>query len=166
MCSSDLIYSPDPQPNGGFGISMEIDENQLYLSQSGFLGGVHGFESEYVYVYDHQGVLLNTIEAPEPELGASFGFTMSGSGDKIVISEVKATVDGIDQAGKVHIYNTDGEYLRTLLSPNPDTNAWFGRDVAISGDIIVVGEYQAHINPSMREGKAHVFNIDGTLLKP
>ena len=78
---------------------------------------------------------------------------------------VKAIVDGIDDAGKVHIYNTDGEYLRTLLSPNPDTNAWFGRDVAISGDIIVVGELFGDIAPGLNEGKAYVFNVDGTLIQ-
>ncbi len=159
------IYSPDPQPIGWFGLSVEIGENQFYLTQSGYLGAQRGVGPGYVYVYDHQGVLLNTIEAPEPEEQAVFGFTMSVSGDKIVISEIQATVDGIDDAGKVHIYNTDGEYLRTLLSPNPDTNAWFGRDVAISGDIIVVGEQFGDIAPSLNEGKAYVFNIDGTLLQ-
>ncbi len=148
------IYSPNPQPNGAFGISLEIDENQLYMIQSGYLGGGHGLETEYVYVYDHEGVLLNTIEAPElePEQVTSFGFAMSVSGDKIVISEITATVDGIDNAGKVHIYNTDGEYLRTLLSPNPDTRALVGRDVAISGDIIVVGEPYGDIAPGLNEG--------------
>jgi hypothetical protein len=74
-------------------------------------------------------------------------------------------VDGLYRAGKVHIYNTEGEYLRTLLSPNPETGAWFGRDVAIEGDIIVVGEEWGDVNPSLMEGKAYVFNIDGTLLQ-
>ena len=158
------IYSPDPKQIGNFGLSMEMGESQLYLAQYGY-GGVESVGPGYVYVYDHQGVLLNTIEAPEPEDLALFGNAISTSGDNIVISEMQATVDGLDEAGKVHIYNTEGVYIRTLLPPNPDTNARFGFDVAISGDIIVVGEYQAHINPSMREGKAHVFNIDGTLLQ-
>ena len=94
-----------------------------------------------------------------------FGFTMAVSGDILVISEMEATVDGIEAAGKVHVYNVEGDYLRTLLSPNPDTSAWFGRDVAISGDIIVVGEEYGDIAPGMNEGKAYVFNIDGTLLQ-
>jgi hypothetical protein len=65
----------------------------------------------------------------------------------------------------VHIYNTDGEYLRTLQSPNPDAYAFFGSDVAISGDIIVVGEPRGEITRFLEEGRAYVFNIDGTLIQ-
>jgi hypothetical protein len=159
------LYSPDPKPIGYFGLSTEIGENQFYLAQYGSLKESAPTGPGYVYVYDHQGVLLNTLEAPEPEDKAMFGSTISVSGDKLVIGETRATVDGLYRAGKVHIYNTEGTYLRTLLSPNPDTNAAFGSDVVISGDIIVVGEELGDVNPTMNEGKAYVFNIDGTLLQ-
>lgn len=158
------ITSPDPKQIGYFGQSMKIGESQLYIAQYGY-GGVDSIGPGYVYVYDHQGVHLNTIEAPEPEDLAMFGNSISVSGDMLVIGEMQATVDGLEEAGKVHIYNTEGDFIRTILPPNPYTNARFGGDVAISGNTIVVGEYQGHINPPLREGKAYVFDIDGTLLQ-
>ena len=158
------ITSPDPKQIGYFGLSMKIGASQLYLAQYGY-GGVESVGPGYVYVYDHQGIHLNTIEAPEPEELAAFGNAISVSDDMLVIGELQATVDGHEEAGKVHIYNTEGEYLRTLLPPNPYTNARFGVDVAISGNTIVVGEYQGHINPPLREGMAYVFDVDGTLLQ-
>lgn len=157
------LYAPDPKVSGYFGNNMEIGESQFYVAQFGFQGTPVG--PGYVYVYDHEGVLLNTLEAPEPEDLAMFGTAISVSGDKIVIREQEANVDGFDNAGKVHIYNTEGTYLRTLLSPNPDTDAYFGFDLAILGDIIVVGEMGGNVVSDLREGKVYVFNIDGTLLQ-
>ena len=52
-----------------------------------------------------------------------------------------------------------------MQSPNADAYAFFGSDVAISGDIIVVGEPRGEITRFLEEGKAYVFNIDGTLIQ-
>ena len=155
----NTIYSPEPKPDGSFGSSMEIGAEHIYLAQD-----------ESVYIYDLEGVLVNTIQAPEPApawtlWNGSFGNSIDVSGDILVVGEMDARVNGVERVGKVHIYSAEGEFLRTLLSPNPDTNALFGFDVAISGDIIVVGEMQADIAPFLNEGKAYVFNVDGTLLQ-
>ncbi len=160
------IYSPEPHPYAVFGYEMEIGESQFYLAQLGTMSDdFPNVGPGYVYVYVHEGVLLNTLSSPEPEDEAHFGFAISVSGDKIAIREQEAHVDGFDNAGKVHIYNTEGTYLRTLLSPNPDTDAYFGFDLAILGDIIVVGEMGGNVVSDLREGKVYVFNIDGTLLQ-
>ena len=95
----------------------------------------------------------------------SFGNCIDFSGDILVVGEKDARVNGVERVGKVHIYTAEGEFLRSLASPNPDFNAWFGSSVAISGDIIVVGEELGNIQPFMEEGRAYVFNVDGTLLQ-
>ena len=76
-----------------------------------------------------------------------------------MIGEYRATVNGVTGVGKAHIYNKDGTYLRTLLSPNPDLNAWFGKDVVIDGDIIVVGEALGNIDPFKEEGRGLEFTL-------
>ena len=157
------ILPPDPIAGAHFGGTIEVGEDLIYFSQYGETGLESG--PGFVYVYDYDGAHLMTLESPEKEMYACFGISVSVSGDKIVISEYKATVNGVKMAGKVHIYNTDGDYLRTLVSPNPDLNAWFGSSVAISGDIIVVGEELGNVNPFGEEGRAYVFNVDGTLLQ-
>ena len=157
----NTIYSPEPKTgtDKSFGSSMEIGAEHIYLAQD-----------ESVYIYDFEGVLVNTIQAPEPApawtaWNGSFGNCIDVSDDVLVIGEMDARVNSIDRVGKVHIYNTDGEYLRTLISPKPDFNAKFGSSVAISGDIIVVGEEWGNIDPFMEEGRAYVFNVDGTLIQ-
>ena len=161
---TSTILPPDPFPSGFFASTMEVEEGLIFVTQNGEPDWLR-IGPGYVYVFDVEGTHLMTLEAPEKEDQACFGYSVSVSGDKIVIGEYRATVNGDKWAGKLHIYNTEGDYLRTLLSPNPDTHAWFGRDVAISGDIIVVGEQFGDIAPGLNEGKAYVFNIDGTLLQ-
>ena len=40
--------------------------------------------------------------------------------DKIVIGEYRATVNGVSEAGKVHVFNNEGEHLWTLLTQSCD----------------------------------------------
>ncbi len=153
------IYPPDPVSGGNFGATIEIGAEHIYLAQD-----------ESVYIYDFEGVLVNTIQAPEPApawtyWNGTFGNSIDVSDDVLVIGEMDARVNGVERVGKVHVFTVDGEFLRTLVSPNPDFNAWFGSSVAISGDIIVVGEELGNINPFMEEGRAYVFNVDGRLLQ-
>jgi len=158
------ILPPDPKPSGFFASTLEVEEGLIFITQNGepmFLRLGPG----YVYVFDVDGTHLMTLEAPEKEDQACFGVSVSISGDNIVIGENRATVNGVKWAGKVHIYNTEGDHLRTLQSPNPEAYAFFGSDVAISGDIIVVGEPRGEITRFLEEGRAYVFNIDGTLIQ-
>jgi hypothetical protein len=155
------ILPPNPMPSGSFGSSMDIGVERIYLAH---------VAAESVYIYDFEGVLVNTIQAPEPapawtQWNGTFGNSIDVSDDVLVIGEMDARVNGVERVGKVHVFTVDGEFLRTLVSPNPDFNAWFGSSVAISGDIIVVGEELGNINPFMEEGRAYVFNVDGTLLQ-
>lgn len=156
------IYPPNPAAQAVFGNSLEIGEGLLLIGQ---WGDIWEIGPGYVYVYDLDGTLLMTLEAPVKEELACFGNAIGISGEYIVIGEYKATVDGLKYAGKVHVYNTGGEFLRTLVSPVPESNSWFGSDVAISGDIIVVGEELGNVEPFGEEGRAYVFNVDGTLIQ-
>jgi hypothetical protein len=158
------IYPPDPFPSGFFASTMEVEEGLIFITQNGDPWWLR-IGPGYVYVFDVDGAHLMTLEASEKEDYACFGVSVSISGDKIVIGENRATVNGVKWAGKVHIYNTEGDHLRTLLSPNPDAYAFFGSDVAISGDIIVVGEPRGEITRFKEEGRAYVFNVDGTLIQ-
>jgi hypothetical protein len=118
-----------------------------------------------VYMFNHEGDHLMTLQAPEPENLARFGASIDTSRDLIVIGECFATVDDVFRAGKAYIFNIDGEHLKTLQSPSPKMNGNFGDSVAIDGDRIVVGEWGANVNPFQYEGKAYVFDVDGNLLQ-
>jgi len=106
-----------------------------------------------------------TLQAPEPEDQACFGSCISISGDRIVIGESYATVNEFWRAGRAYIFNTDGELLQTLQSPNPKMAGRFGDSVTIDGDRLVVGEWDADVNPDLYEGRAYVYDINGNLLQ-
>jgi hypothetical protein len=72
-------------------------------------------------------------------------------------------VDGHEKAGRAQIYDTDWNHVATLQSPTPEALAEFGCDVAMGGDIVVVGERKGDVD-IMNEGKVHVFDLEGNLI--
>ena len=117
-----------------------------------------------IFEYNTDGNLLVTIDHPEQTESSSFCDRLDFNDKIIVASDSEAEVDGISKAGKVYIFDYDGTLLTTLKSPTPEEDAEFGVTVAISEDIIVVGEYKSD-GEFKDEGKAYVFDLDGILLK-
>jgi len=157
------LTSPTPIAQGKFGASIEVGEKLILLGETGYEDVPRG--PGRVYVFNHAGDYQFTLQAPEPEDLAMFGKSIDVSGGLIVIGEGFATVDGVWRAGHAYIFNTDGELLHILQSPNPKTGGRFGDSVAIDGDRLVVGEFVANVNPGQYEGRAYVFDVDGNLIQ-
>ena len=157
------IHSPSPIALGKFGRGLEVDEKFILVGEYGQPRQPRG--QGKVYVFDHNGTHLTTLQAPEPEELALYGYKMSISGDRVIIGEPYATVNGLTRAGKAYIYNTNWELLATLISPNPKMAGNFGYGVEIDGDTIVIGEWDADVNPGQYEGRAYVYDIEGNLLQ-
>jgi len=157
------LRSPKPIATGYFGRTIEVSETLILIGEAGTANVPRG--PGKVYVYNHTGDYLMTLQAPEPEEVAMFGVSTSISGDLIVIGERYATVDEVWRAGRAYVFNTDGEHLQTLQSPTPKLDGEFGCKLATDGDRVVVGERFAHVNPLLYEGRAYVFDVDGNLLQ-
>ncbi len=157
------LHAPTPKVGARFGRIIEVTETLILLGECG--KETNPLSPGSVYAYNQSGDHLMTLQAPEPEDQAMFGTSIDTSGDLIVIGESYATVDGVSRAGRAYIFNTDGEHLHTLQSPKPKLSGVFGDSVAIDGDRVVVGEWDADVNPFMYEGKAYVFDVDGSLLQ-
>ncbi|MGD2111537.1 MAG: FG-GAP repeat protein [Phycisphaerae bacterium] len=91
------------------------------------------------------------------------GSAVDMSGNHIVVGDPEASVDFINHAGKVYIYEGDGAnraLSATLTAPVPGEYDWFGAAVAIDGDLLVVGapadDFQLH-----HEGAAYIFRKTG-----
>jgi hypothetical protein len=127
-----------------------------------------------VHVFDANGVYLDTIVSPEPEEDG-FGCSIATFEDTIVIGDCSALADGIEGAGKVHVFDVDGNLFVTLQSPEPKEGAMFGVSVAVNNDCIFVGEtfedaWEAVLDGEVDEedvdavGNVHVYNRDGEYL--
>jgi hypothetical protein len=159
----NTLLSPSPIATGKFGRGLEVGEHLILVGEHGNPTNPRG--PGIVHVFDNDGNHLLTLQAPEPEELAMFGNEISVSGERIVIGERYATVDGVYRAGRAYIYNTDWELLQILQSPTPKMSGEFGKSVKIMGDLVVVGESFADVNPGLYEGRAYVFDIDGNLLQ-
>jgi len=157
------LTSPSPKVRGYFGSSLKVGDDIILIGEIGHYGSDKVIGGS-VYVYDLDGNHLMTLQAPEPEEHACYGVSISTSEDKIVVGECYATVNDAWRAGRAYLYNENGELLHTYVAPVPEQNARFGYDVAISGETVVIGEWNADVEAAMNEGKTYVFDTDGNLL--
>lgn len=159
------LLSPSPMLRGRFGSTIEVGEGLILIGEYGEIWQDKPLGPGSVYVFDYNGTHLMTLQAPEPEDQACFGSCISISGNRIVIGEQWATERFVWRQGRAYIFDTDGNLLHTLESPNLKESAWFGSTVSIDGDRVVIGEPFADVEPTKYEGRAYVFDVDGNLLQ-
>ena len=157
------LTSPSMRAEGGFGGSIAAGDEYVLVGEAGsvFMNLIPKICTVYVYDYDWNHVA--TLNAPDQQERNCFGISTSISSDYVVVGEPWATVDGHEKAGRAHIYDTDWNHVATLKSPTPEAFAEFGCDVAMGGDIVVVGERKGDVD-TMNEGKVHVFDLEGNLI--
>ena len=157
------IQSPTPTKDTGFGWKLCFSGDTIVVEDAyAYVEDMH--RAGKVQMYDSDGNFLETLQSPEPSAESRFGHPVDGTEGIFVTGEGYAQVGDTAQAGKAYIFDSDGNLLATLQSPEPQFNALFGRSVAVSGNIVVVGEYWAEVEDNSRAGRAHIFDTDGNLL--
>jgi hypothetical protein len=156
------IQDPEQQISGGFGVPAAVS-GDIIVSAASF-AMVEGLQmAGKAYIFDYDGNLVATLQSPEPTEEVIFGFPLDASGDIVLVTEWHAAVEGKDEAGVAHIYDSEGNYKAILQAPEPEETAIFGNSVAVSGNIIAVGEPQRDGETS-DEGSAYIFDSDGGLI--
>ncbi len=104
---------------------------------------------------------VQRIQPPTPRTGGRFGWSISLSGDTLLITEAgRNTASGLSYVqGRAHTF-TRGEsgwlHAQTFLDPSPNANTDFGYSGAIDGDRIVIGS--PHARPDgVDKGAAYIF---------
>jgi FG-GAP repeat len=96
-------------------------------------------------------VPLATLRDPNPGT-SGFGFAVAVSGDLVVAS-------GTESA---HVFDlgsaTPTVPVATLNNPSPGPNEFFGRSVAVSGNIVVAGAYQDNTGAEAA-GSAYIYDL-------
>ena len=144
--------------------------------------GAHGYNSgqgaAYVFTksgYDWGYLPPATLTASDGAAHDGFGWSVSISGNTVVVGAPCAPYDSIDSAngpGRAYVFTesgtwTDMNQTATLTAPDGAANDGFGWSVSISGNTVVVGADNATVTISstqqnVGQGKAYVFTESGS----
>ncbi|NRA13213.1 MAG: hypothetical protein HRT57_14800, partial [Crocinitomicaceae bacterium] len=107
-------------------------------------------------------------------LDGEFGYDVSMDGDYAVVGERLCDDDGLGnplyRAGAAHVFKFDGtvwNHIQRLYASDRDANTWFGCEVSIKGDWILVTttaeqKDENGANPLVGCGAAYMFKNNGS----
>ena len=128
------INNPTPAAGDSFGYSVSIDGNKFIVGAPYDDSGATDAGSAYLYDAT-TGALLQTFNNPTPAFNDNFGFSVSISGDKVLIG-----MRNYETNGSAYLFDvTTGALLQTFNNPAPAAANWFGSSVYLSGTTVLVG---------------------------
>jgi FG-GAP repeat len=122
------------------------------------------FEVGEVFVFElATGKLVQTFLAPEPQQGKAdgFGHALTFLGSRLAIGAPMGGIDPLDH-GKVYVFDIpSGQLVRTLASPNPQTNEYYGWSLVSDTETLLVGA----LGRGAEAGAAYLFVNTGEFQK-
>jgi len=161
------LFNPAAEFGDRFGSSVAVSGNVAVVGAFGDRpGGVALAGSVYVYRYNGSTWLLDkTIPNPAPATFDVFGWSVAVSGDVAVIGARADDPGGVFGAGSAYVYRYNGsDWLLDLAIPNPEpaVDDDFGRSVAVSGDVAMVGASDDDPGGVNASGSAYVYRYNGS----
>ena len=116
---------------------------------------------------------LLTLNTPTPQADAHFGWSVAGMGDvngdgvpDLLVAAPDQDVGGNGRQGQVFVFSgATGSLLRTLNTPTPQADAYFGAEVAGVGDMngdgvpdVLVGADGQTVGGNDAQGQVFVFS--------
>lgn len=161
------LIASDAAMDDRFGTEVAVDGDQIVVSAHGDddLGAQSG--SAYVFRRQSPGVWAQTAK-----LGASdgapsdrFGHSVAIDDDTIVVGALNADGNQADSGG-AYVFERSGSSwveVAKLLDPTGLNLDQFGSEVAVEGDVIVVGAWSSEESPlDSASGAIHTFRRVGT----
>jgi hypothetical protein len=163
------FQSPELQTAGNFGTAVAIDGDIIVIGeQNGDPNGI--INAGKAYIFNTTGHLLANLIAPDPQMAANFGWSVAVSGDRVVVGELLADIDGEQNAGRAHIFSTAGVHIKTLNATTPTQGVEFGMSVAVDENIILIGTYvrvggspypDLRPSPPGTESLVYIYDLEG-----
>jgi FG-GAP repeat protein/VCBS repeat protein len=171
------IEDPAPMAFAAFGFSVAAAGDVNKDGTPDLLIGAFGQDGGgKVFIFSgKEGTLLRTLQAPQRQVGAGFGWAVASLGDLTGdgVPEVVVGAFAQDGDGKAYVFEgQQGKLLYTLAPPPTAGNSAFGWSVARGGDLnhdgipeIVVGAPYTTLGKVSVQGRVYVFSgKDGALL--
>jgi hypothetical protein len=150
-----------------FGWSVDIDGDTAIIGAHGNDDSGSNSGSAYIFEWDAgTGTWVEVTKLTASDAGAQdyFGYAVAVSGEIAVVSALYDDDGGTD-AGAAYVFYRDqggldswGEVTKMMASDGA-TEDWFGNEVDIDGDTVVVGTFQSD-GIATGSGKAYIFQKD------
>ncbi len=162
------LVANDGAANDQFGWSVGLSGDTVVIgSRLADIGGNSNQGAAYVFVrngaaWSQQQKLL----AADGGLADAFGVSVAVSGDLIAVGSDDYDLVGNQNQGAVYLFTRNGaawSQQQKLRAADGAPLDYLGRAVALSGNTIVGGAYQADVNGNQDQGAAYVFTVCGDL---
>lgn len=158
------LLPPNGQHEGDYlGYSVAIADGVIVVGAPGVDGFGFDYGAAYVFRQGNPDWLYDgVLFAPDGGDGDQFGTSVSISGDAALVGALWNSHTAMN-AGSAYVYRWNGSRWpleAELLASDGAQDDRFGNAVAISGDVAVVGAYQADAS-ALDSGAAYVFRFDG-----
>ncbi len=160
-----LNPSPDrdewSDPNDNFGIAVDFIPGKAIVTSRDEDNPVRN--SGVVYIFDEQnGELLRTFYCPDPTVYGRFG-GVSAHGEHILIAGTGVSFGGREFEGAAYLFNlTDGSLIQSFYNPHPSSYDFFGQDLYLSDDLIIIGSSYEETNLPTDAGVVYVYRHPNT----
>ena len=155
-----------------FGVSVAISGDTVVVgAQGAIVGGNQEQGSAYVYTRPGGGWSATSIAAKltasDGAAGDSFGISVAISGDTVVVGAFFDDVGGNLWQGSAYVFTKPGggwsatSAAARLTASDGEAGDSFGISVAISGDTLIVGAFQADVGGNSSQGAA--YRTDATI---
>jgi FG-GAP repeat len=155
----ESFSSPNAQPFGDFGTSVSVSGQVVVVGAYGETADGDG-AAGHAYTFNTMtGALISTLTSPNAQSDGYFGWSVAVSGKTVVVGAPFETAGGFDGAGNAYTFDAaTGALVRSLSSPDSQSDGYFGYAVAASGKTLVVGAYGEAANGFNNAGHAYTFD--------
>jgi hypothetical protein len=161
QCEVGVLSVSRPPTDDAFGAAVAMAGSTAAIGEPSALFGV-----VHVLEYTAAGwVFQDQLTPPEPQSGDDFGLSVAMTHDTIIVGARRRDAPEYDQ-GAAYLFrwtpNGRLQVTAVLVASDGDSSDRFGRSVAISADVAVVGAVLDENGGTATAGSAYVFRrVDG-----
>ena len=167
--SQQRIVKSTAQANCYFGFSVAVGDNKI-AAGAPFEDHSSRSDAGAVYLYDLDGTNEVRIQKPTSATNVidnsdRFGYSLAIGGDKLYVGcpRDRGSTTGGSVRGAVYVFNVDtGDFIQEINASDEANSDYFGWDVAVGNNKLVVGSPYDDDNSQSGSGSVYVYNLDGT----
>jgi hypothetical protein len=153
----NTFFTPNPALDGFFGLSVAISGSNAYIGAPYELN-----DAGHAYLITGATGLsptTYTFGSPIGQSDGAFGYSVAADSKYFVVGAEYGNASGVAYGGSAYVYRaTNGNFERTLYSPDPQSGASFGGAVAVSGSTVVVAATLEIVDGTVWAGEVCVFD--------